>query len=289
MSPEAPRLTSHASVEEVTVMPKVELKTGIRMYYEEYGSGEPLLLVMGTGGDHNLWAQQIPVFGKEFRCIALHNRGMGETDKPNTRYTIRLMSEDAVALFDTLSVDQAHIAGLSIGSCICQEIALNHPSRVKSLSLYHTWARTDDFLRLMFDILAYPLRRGDIEFFIRTLAPYLLMSRRYITERPDAVEAFANFYLKHPTPPEMILKHYQADVEHDALDRLPEITCPTLVLTGEEDICVPPRYSEEVHKLIPDSEYAIITGPGSSHLQLMERPADFNRVALDFLRRAVDR
>ena len=93
---------------------------------------------MGWGGDHTAWAFQVPAFAAEFDVIALDNRGAGQSDAPDTHYTIPGMADDVAGLMDQLGVRHAHICGASMGGMIAQELTLRHPDRVLSLQLHCT-------------------------------------------------------------------------------------------------------------------------------------------------------
>src|SRR4051812_47983448 len=98
-------------------MPKVRVND-IEMYYVEAGAGDPLVLVMGFGGDHLAWGFQMPAFAARHRVIAFDNRGAGQTDTPDAPYTIRMMADDTVGLMDRLGIDRAHVLGVSMGGMI---------------------------------------------------------------------------------------------------------------------------------------------------------------------------
>src|SRR5919204_2765547 len=132
-------------------MPKV-LVNGINLHYIEAGRGDPLLLIMGFGGDHLAWAFQTPVFAQSHRVIAFDNRGVGQSDVPDVPYTTRMMADDAAGLLDALGIERAHVIGVSIGGMIAQELALNHPRRVRSLQLHCTYARPDRYIEALMDV-----------------------------------------------------------------------------------------------------------------------------------------
>ena len=129
-------------------MPKVRVGD-IEMYYAEAGSGEPLLLIMGFGGDHLAWAFQVPTLAQRHRVIAFDNRGAGQTDAPDHPYTTRMMADDACGLLDALNIDRAHVIGVSMGGMIAQELALNHPDRLRSLHLGCSLARPDAYMQAL--------------------------------------------------------------------------------------------------------------------------------------------
>src|SRR6266566_7660936 len=104
-------------------MPRLELPTGVRIYYESVGAGQPVLLIMGTGADHSLWDDTARVYADRYQVITFDNRGTGQSDHPRdpNQYTMRLLAEDAAGLLGALEIDSAHISGLSLGSAVAQE------------------------------------------------------------------------------------------------------------------------------------------------------------------------
>jgi len=268
-------------------VPSLELSTGIRVYYETHGTGEPVLLVMGTGGDHTLWDVTHPAYSDRYHVITYDHRGTGQSTTPAdpAAYTMRILADDAVALLDALEIDRAHVSGLSLGSAVTQEIAINHPERVLSAQLHCTWAKTDEWLHRLFDSMAYPVERDDMAAFVRQAFMWV-MSPAYLTERPEDVAAIERAYLlDNPHPPSKagLLGHLHADHEHDTLDRLTEMRAPTLVTSGEMDWQVPIRYGRAVNKLIADSTMHIFEGPYSSHMAFTEMADEFNARTRSFL------
>src|SRR5438128_10530401 len=111
------------------------------MFYQDVGRGDPLLLIMGFGGDHMAWALQMAEFSMRHRVIAFDNRGVGQTDAPDYAYTTRMTDGDALGLIDALGIDRAHVLGASIGRMSAQELALPSPERVRSLHPASTLGR----------------------------------------------------------------------------------------------------------------------------------------------------
>ena len=107
----------------------------VNLYCEEWGSGEPLLLIMGMGANATDWEPQIQTLRKEHRLIAFDNRGSGRSDRPDEPVTMERLADDAVALLDSFGVERCHIFGMSMGGMIAQELALRHPQRLLTLIL----------------------------------------------------------------------------------------------------------------------------------------------------------
>ncbi len=108
------------------------------IYYEEYGSGDPLILILGLGQDMATWGFQIPEFSKSYRVIALDNRDSGKSPRSPASYSTADMAGDVIRLMDRLCIDCAHVLGVSMGGMIAQQVAVGAPEKIKSLVLAST-------------------------------------------------------------------------------------------------------------------------------------------------------
>jgi 3-oxoadipate enol-lactonase len=108
---------------------------GAKIYWDEQGQGEPVLLIMGLGWASNMWHRTRPVLAARYRTIAFDNRGAGRSDTPPGPYSIALLASDAAAVLDAAGVESADVLGASMGGMISQEFALQYPKRVHSLIL----------------------------------------------------------------------------------------------------------------------------------------------------------
>lgn len=272
-------------------MPVASLETGIDMYYEIDGSGDPLLLIMGTNADHSTWASQVEAYKDSYQVITYDARGTGQSTHPPDvdAYSMRILADDAAALLAHLDIERAHVSGLSLGSATAQELAINHPDRVATLQLHCTWGKSDEWFNRMIDTNEFCIIHDDPEMYIRT-ALLWVASPHFINERPDDVEAFERgFLLDNPHPPskEGMLGHFHADKTHDALDRLGQIEVATLITSGEVDWQVPTRYGLEVQNRIPGSTMHVFRGPQSSHIAFHEMSDEWNRFTKAWLDRQV--
>jgi pimeloyl-ACP methyl ester carboxylesterase len=269
-------------------MPFTTLATGIEMYYEVTGTGDPLLLIMGTAADHSTWDAQVEAYKGDFTVVTYDARGTGQSTHPEAvdDYSMRILADDAAALLDDLGIDRAHVSGLSLGSATAQELAINHPDKVATLQLHCTWGRSDEWFNRMIDTNALPVSIDDFTAYIRT-ALLWVASPQFINERPEELDAFERgFILENPHPPSKhgMMGHFHADQTHDTLDRLHQISVPTLITSGEVDRQVPTRYGLEVHRRITDSKIHVFTGPTSSHIALIEMADEWNAFTLDWLK-----
>src|SRR5437867_9198537 len=255
------------------------------MFYQDVGDGEPLVLIMGFGGDTTAWALQMADFPARHRVIAFDNRGVGRSDAPDHSYTTRMMADDALGLLEALGVDSAHVIGVSMGGMIAQELTLARPERVRSLHLACTFARPDAYM-LALNAAWREMRLGlGRESTLRTLGLWLFSPTTY-AERPDFIEALLQNSLANPYPQSLagFLRQSAAVAAHDALERLPAIRCPTLVSVAEDDILVPSRFAREIAARIPGAALRVV--PDAGHCYFLERADAFNELCLDFLARS---
>ena len=266
----------------------------IDVWYEEQGSGHPLLMIMGLATDSTAWAFQLPEFARHYRAIAFDNRGVGRSSKPAGPYSIHQMADDAKGLLDVLGVPRAHVLGVSMGGMIAQELALRHPERVSALVLACTYPEPDATVEerrsFMVGQLGGQVRTdGEISIDVANLNPLLFMQQMLPTvfnpefiaaELPKLMQVFAGA-LQHGFSMEAILGQVSAVLGHRATDRLHRIGVPTLVLTGDADRLVDPSNSDVLAREIPGAKLVKI--PGGSHGFNFETPEVFNAAVLDFL------
>src|SRR3990172_4638197 len=108
----------------------------IKMEYYVEGSGPPLLLIMGLGGQSSSWGEPLLAgLQKQYTTVRFSNRGTGATDKPSAGFTVPQMAEDAAGLMRGIGIEKAHVFGISMGGMIAQELVLNHPEQVQGLVL----------------------------------------------------------------------------------------------------------------------------------------------------------
>jgi len=254
------------------------------MFYMEVGAGDPLVLVMGFGGDHLAWGLQIPAFAAKYRVIAFDNRGVGQSGAPDLPYSTAMMADDTAGLLDALGIERAHVCGVSMGGMIAQEIALRHPGRVRTLQLHATLGRPDAYMRALVEgwrKTRIALGREDA---LRVIALWLFAPRTY-EERPEFVELVLQNAIANPHPQSLtgFLRQGDAVLGHDTLERLEQLRCPTLVSVADQDILVPPRFSHAIAQRVPGAELKTIADAG--HAYMWEAPEAFNAMCLEFLAR----
>jgi 3-oxoadipate enol-lactonase len=263
-------------------MPTVKVGD-INMYYEIQGEGDPLLLIMGLGSDLTGWMFQIPEFSKKYQVIAFDNRGVGRTETPDKPYSVKMMADDAIGLMDVLGIDTAHILGLSMGGFIAQELAIKHPERVKSLILATT-ASAGDYRLVAHVTSAWAAAKTEgvsPKTFYSLMFPWIFTDKFF--ENSEMVQMALDTMAASPylPPAHAFARQVTACIEHNARDRLSQITAPTLVLVGREDILLPVKLSEELAAGIPKAKLVVLEGGG--HGFNAEIPDKFNKAVLEFL------
>jgi pimeloyl-ACP methyl ester carboxylesterase len=256
---------------------------GIDLYYEDTGSGPPLLLIAGLSGNTLGWAMLLPALAQYFRVIAFDNRGAGRSSTPPGPYTTREMADDAAALLDHLGIERAHVIGLSLGGMIAQELALAHPERVDHLVLYATYARPrpaihDPWLRNWVEAC----ERGTTPDQLATLLLPWFLTPAFMAQ-PDQVEAAIGEWVAdpYPAPAHGVAAQAAACLSHDTLSRLGQVAPPTLVLVGAEDIVTPVSCAQELTEGIPGARLHVLERGG--HTPDVEYPEAVAEALLAFL------
>lgn len=257
--------------------------SGVSIGYSRRGNpaSAPLLLISGTGHDRHFWNGQIDSFSTEFHTIVFDNRGVGESTTPRTDYSLADMAGDAARVLDDAGVDRAHVMGFSMGGHISQELAINHPERVASLGIHHSWARNSPRLRSFQQTRLY-LAEHDQRVALTEFSILGLHSHDYYNDHVDELEAHRRFLLEQSPANAGWIGQLQACLNGDTFDRLPLIDVPTLVTCSDLDLIAAPHHSREIADQIPGARLHMMEGTG--HVALMERPDEFGRICLDFLR-----
>jgi len=260
----------------------------VSIYYEIHGEGEPLVLIMGYGGNSGQWFRQIPGLSQEYRVIAFDNRGTGRSDKPDISYTMEMMAKDVAGLLEALGIVAAHVYGVSMGGMIAQHVALNYPEKVLGLVLgcttcgseQHSVVPDAEAMTLLFDMER--MQRLTPEEMIKETIPFLC-SQEFIDNNPDIIKQFTEKSMEYVTPLQSYTRQAEAIMGHDTYDRLPDIKVPTLVITGDADRIVPAENSKIIVSRIPGAELVVLEGMG--HGFFIEAVEQANTAIMDFLGR----
>ena len=254
---------------------------GLRLFYEDQGAGDPLLLIMGLATDHTGWMLQTPAFAERYRTIVFDNRDVGQSAYADGPYEIADMADDALALADELGLDTFHVLGVSMGGAIAQELALRAPERVRTLQLAVTWAGSGRYGAEKARLWASEVRARPREDFLDSLLLLNLSEAFY--ENADAVAYARQLMLANPHPqdPEAFVRQSEASGRHDTRDRVSQLEMPVHVISAEHDILLPAWKQKELADAVPGARLTVI--PGAPHGANIERAQEFNDAVLGFL------
>jgi pimeloyl-ACP methyl ester carboxylesterase len=233
---------------------------------------------MGLGGNADWWHEGfLERLAERFQVVTFDNRGTGRTDKPEGPYSIAQMASDAVGLMDHLGWPSADVMGVSMGGMIAQELTLNYPERVKHLVLACTNCGGAESVPAGPEVLALlTMPRGELsaeEVYKATLP--LLFQPSYIEENKEVIEETVKRLMIAPTPPSCFISQFQGIAVWSTHSRLGDIQKPTLVITGDEDILIPPQNSRILADAIPGCRLVEVKGGAHGFIsQFPDRVAD---------------
>lgn len=257
---------------------------GIVMHYRVCGEGEPLLLIMGLSANADWWdGRFLELLAARFQVVTFDNRGAGRTTKAPGPYAIPLMVEDTLGLMDHLEWPSAHVLGVSMGGMIAQELALEHAERVRKLVLVVTSCGGQEQVPAgpeVLNALIMP-REGLTDEDIARATLYLLYPQEFMREHPEVVDETLKALLIAPISPHCFLSQLNAVGAWSDYTRLGSLGRPALVITGSEDILIPPENSRIIADAIPDGR--LVEYEGGGHGLTSQFPEEVAKEVLDFL------
>jgi len=264
---------------------------GIDLYYEETGSGTPVIFVHEFAGDLRSWEQQVRHFSRWYRCITFNARGYPPSSVPTevNAYSQDIAVADILAVMNQASIDKAHVVGLSMGGFAALHMGLQHPDRLRSLCVagagYGAEPQHQELFKNESQLTATFLLEHGAQAFAEKYAigPTRLPFKN---ADPRGFEEFRSQLAEHSA---LGSANTQLGVQRDrpslyALkDRLHTLTLPTLIMTGDEDTpCLAPALMLKAS--IPSAALSVI--PNCGHTINLEAAQEFNRILGDFLHAA---
>ena len=249
------------------------------IYYESAGKGRPVILIHGGQLDRRIWDDQFMVLAREFRVVRYDVRGFGRSPAASAPWS---PTGDLAALMDQLGIPKAELVGLSLGGRIAIDFALEHPERVSSLVLAgpglsgFDWSRDSDagFAAILAAAQSGdPMRAADLWLTDPYMAPAMenpaLAPRLRALARENTACWLDNPLLEQAiTPP--------------AAGRLASLKKPVLLVVGDRDVADIQRIVEKLEAEVAGARKHVVRGAG--HMVNMEKPEEFTRVVLEFLR-----
>lgn len=257
----------------------IALLDDLEIGYDDGGSGLPVLFVHGFPHDRTLWSPQLQGMTAQARVLAVDLRGFGETTVAPP-YSMEQYADDLVGFMNTLRLERAVIAGLSMGGYVAFAMWRRHPSRIRGLVLANTraGADSDEAREKRRSQMAIARDQGSAVIADAVLTGMLGKTTR--AGRPEIVNAVHRMISAAPV--EGVIGALQAMIDRpDSTSTLPTIDVPVLVVTGDEDAIIPIEEARSMQAAIRGSSLEIIAGAG--HLSNLERPAAFNHVVSEFL------
>ncbi len=237
---------------------------------------------MGYGNTMRLWEPMlIRSLSSCYQLIIFDNRGMGDTETGQHPFSIEQFADDTAGLMGALDIRQAHVLGWSMGALIAEEVALRHPGKVNKLILYaahcsaNLFPATPEIIQKLTDMSGSPKERGMK--FISTLFPsgWLRSNQERITEifyRPLG-----------SIPPETMNKQFMAIGKwKGCCDRLSEIKNSALIITGADDILVPPQNAQYLAGKVQNAQ--LVSYENGGHGLMFQYPRKFSQRVIDFLK-----
>ena len=269
-------------------MPYVTTDDGVRLYYEECGSGTPVIFVHEYAGDHRAWETQMRHFGQRYRAITFAARGYPPSDVPNdvASYSQVRAADDIASVLDGLGIAKAHIVGLSMGGFATLHFGFRHAAKALSLVVagcgYGAEKGAQDKFRAEADAIAAFIDDAGIRVFAEK---YAYGPTRVQFENKDS-RGFAEFKQQLSEHSAVGARNTQLGVQkerpslYDLVDQMKTLTVPTLVLTGDEDWpCLQPALL--MKQTIPTAALSVM--PNCGHTINIEDPDQFNRLVGEFI------
>lgn len=253
---------------------------GLTLAYTDEGKGMPVVFVHGFPLNRNMWAPQVQALSRQHRVITVDLRGHGESDAPLWRYTMEQFADDLTGVLDHLSIQQAVMAGLSMGGYILFAFYRKYATRVNALILSDTRAQpdTDEGRAGRFNMAQSAYTQGSGA--IADVMLSKLLCPASLHTRPELVQQVRGMITA------MTLGGMAGDLmgmadRPDSVPLLSTIACPTLIIVGELDLATPPSDARLMSEQIPGAQLKII--PGAAHLPNLEQPEAFNDAVRSFL------
>jgi len=261
---------------------------GVRLYYEEAGTGTPIVFVHEFGGDHRSWEPQMRHFARRHRCVTFGARGYPPSDVPEKveSYTQQHAVDDIVAVMDAANMDRAHIVGLSMGGFAVVHLGLQQPARALSLTVagagYGAEKQFEDYFRKVSLEVAAQFEGQGSEQFAKT---YSLGGSRvqFQNKDPRGWAEFATQLGEHSSQGSAnTMRGVQAGRPslYDLENGLKKLTVPMLIVVGDEDDhCLQPGIF--LKKTVATSGLLVL--PKTGHTTNLEEPDHFNRFVEEFI------
>jgi 3-oxoadipate enol-lactonase len=259
----------------------MKVKTnGIELNCTIEGEGPWLVMSHSLACDWGMWDEQAGALAARYKVLRYDMRGHGASDAPPGRYSFDMLAQDLHGLLQALGIARCHWVGLSMGGMIGQVYALKYPGVFQTLVLADTSSRYGPEVRPVWeDRIKTALEQGMEPLVQPTLERWF--TEPYRKAHPRTMERVARMIRN--TPPAGYAGCCAAIPDLDMTARLKAISCPTLILVGEQDTGTPVSAAREIHEAIAGAQLTII--PSAAHLSNIEQAEVFTSAVLAFLQK----
>lgn len=260
---------------------------GKKVHYEVHGSGgEPIVLLNGIMMSTMSWKPFIESMTKHNTLVLVDFFDQGQSERMTESYDHSIQVELLDAVLEEVAAqiwyEKFNIMGISYGGEVAIQYALQHPARVRRLVLANTCGRTSSWLKKIGDGWNEVAKTGQGYAYYLTTIP-VIYSTKFFEDRAAWMEDREDFLTQHFSKPEVLqalIRLTDSSVTYDVVDRLHEISCPTLIISSSEDVLVPPTEQQLLHEKIKGSVYVTVNGSG--HASMYEAPESFAALTLGF-------
>jgi pimeloyl-ACP methyl ester carboxylesterase len=249
---------------------------GLRIYYQSYGEGRPLILLHGGTLTAESWQPHIPFFANHFQVFTPDTRGHGRTNNPQGKLSYRMMADDTAAFIEALKLQKPFIFGYSDGGQTALELAMNYPGLAGALTAGAVWYKLTDQMRNGLKTFGMTAP-GQIDFDLarKNLPERLITMWQTSHQRPGEPDYWKTLLRQ-------ISEMWFHDLNYGP-DDFQKITDPTLVLIGDRDQFIPAQQALDIYQNIPGAELAVL--PDNDHSTLVGDGGLFLNVVLNFFLR----
>lgn len=261
-------------------MPMINLPL-CNLYYEVHGAGEPIVCISGFTADHHIWDILLPFLTPYFQVILLDNPACGQSSIPTKSFFVKDMADVIIELCDYLNISQAFFVGNSMGGAIAQQIAYDHPQRVKKVIISNSFSQAESMPYLAFADarVAWFKSNLSLEDTVLSVLPWVF-SKAFLTK--DNVDRLLAVRKNNPFPQSKAA--YCAQLEalrpFDSRSWLNKVNVPCLFIAGDKDIICFEKDVKIMANQVKDSEYFLIDDVG--HAPHIEKPTLFTNKMLEF-------
>lgn len=236
---------------------------GEELYWEQQGSGPPLVMIRGLSRSLRFWEPFLPHLREHFTLLLFDHRGIGRSKVHDVKFNIRELAHDLAAVMDEAQVPRAHVFGISLGGMVAQHLALDFPEKIDRLVLASTTAGgiKSRFPRVDTLVWLALTNRFPPKIATKLQAPRIVSPETAKT-RPEIAASWVPFLEQEPIIPRVVVQQALSGAFHDVADRIPTMQPETLVITGNRDRLINHVNSERLAKWIPKSKLVVLDGFG---------------------------